>query len=113
MSADGILVGMPLVRFGAFELDEDAKELRKQGRLVRLSGQPLQALQLLVSRPGAIVSRDELRRHIWGDERFVDFDRSLNFCIATVRHALGDSATSPRFIETVPRRGYRFVADVL
>lgn len=103
---------MALTRFGVFELDAEAGELRRQGRLVRLTGQPFKALQLLVSRPGQIVTRDELRRHIWDDSRFVDFDRSLNFCIAVIRGALGDSARSPRFIETVPRRGYRFIGDV-
>jgi DNA-binding winged helix-turn-helix (wHTH) protein len=104
---------MALARFGVFELDEAAGALRRQGRLVHLTGQPLKALHLLVSRPGEVVTREELRRHIWGDSRFVDFDRNLNFCIATVRDALGDSARSPRFIETVPRRGYRFIADVI
>ena len=103
---------MALVRFGTFELDGDARELRRHGRLVHLTGQPLKALELLVSRPGEIVSRDELRRHIWGDSRFVDFDRGLNFCIATIRTALADSARSPRFIETIPRRGYRFIGEV-
>ena len=103
---------MSVVRFGVFELDTDAAELRRQGRLIHLTGQPLAALQVLVSRPGAIVTREELRRRIWEDGRFVDFDRSLNFCIAAVRSALGDSARNPRFIETLPRRGYRFIAEV-
>jgi DNA-binding winged helix-turn-helix (wHTH) protein/tetratricopeptide (TPR) repeat protein len=103
---------MALLRFGVFELDADAGELRRQGRMVRLTGQPFKALQLLVSRPGDLVTREELRRHIWDDARFVDFDRSLNFCIAAVRDALGDSARNPRFIETIPRRGYRFIGDV-
>jgi DNA-binding winged helix-turn-helix (wHTH) protein len=107
-----MLAGMALLRFGVFELDPDGGELRRQGRMVRLTGQPFKALQLLVSRPGEIVTRDDLRRFIWDDSRFVDFDRSLNFCIAAVRDALGDSARSPRFIETIPRRGYRFIADV-
>jgi DNA-binding winged helix-turn-helix (wHTH) protein/Tfp pilus assembly protein PilF len=79
---------------------------------VHLTGQPLKALCLLVARHGDVVTRDELRRHIWDDGRFVDFERNLNFCIASVRDALGDSARSPRFIATVPRRGYRFIADV-
>src|SRR5262245_57560984 len=72
----------------------------------------MKVLQVLVSRPGEIVTREELRRHVWGDTRFVEFDRGLNFCVATVRGALNDNARSARFIETVPRRGYRFVADV-
>ena len=103
---------MPLARFGTFELDDERRELRRQGRLVHLTGQPFMALELLVRRAGAIVTREDLRQHIWGDTRFVDFDRNLNFCIATIRTALGDSARSPRFIETIPRRGYRFIADV-
>lgn len=107
-----MLRAMAVARFGTFELDGDTRELRRQGRLVHLTGQPLAALELLVSRPGDVVTREELRRHIWGDSRFVDFDRGLNFCIATIRTALGDSARRPRFIETIPRRGYRFIADV-
>jgi DNA-binding winged helix-turn-helix (wHTH) protein/tetratricopeptide (TPR) repeat protein len=103
---------MAVVRFGVFELDGDAGELRRHGRLVHLTGQPLKALQLLVDRAGTIVTREELRRHIWDDGRVVDYDRGLNFCIAAVREALGDRARSPGFIETVPRRGYRFIADV-
>jgi DNA-binding winged helix-turn-helix (wHTH) protein/tetratricopeptide (TPR) repeat protein len=103
---------MPLARFGTFELDDEKRELRRQGRLVHLTGQPFMALELLVRRAGAIVTREDLRQHIWGESRFVDFDRNLNFCIATIRTALGDRARSPRFIETIPRRGYRFIADV-
>jgi DNA-binding winged helix-turn-helix (wHTH) protein len=99
-------------RFGAFELDPDAGELRRQGRLVHLAAQPRKALSLLVTRAGEVVTRDELCHHIWGDATFVEFDRSLNFCIASVRAALRDDARSPRFIETLPRRGYRFLADV-
>jgi len=98
--------------FGVFELDDVAGELRRQGRLVHLTGQPLKALCLLVAHHGILVTRDELREHIWNDGRFVDFERNLNFCIAQVREALGDSARGARFIETVPRRGYRFIADV-
>jgi DNA-binding winged helix-turn-helix (wHTH) protein/tetratricopeptide (TPR) repeat protein len=107
-----MLARMALLRFGVFELDEEAGELRRQGRLVRLTGQPLRALRLLANRPGEIVTRTELQRHIW-DDRFVDFERNLNFCIAAVRDALGDSARSARFIETIPRRGYRFIADIV
>src|SRR5262249_19214015 len=70
------------------------------------------ALELLARRAGEVVTRDELRRHLWGDETFVDFDRGLNFCVAAIRAALGDDARSPRFVETLPRRGYRFIADV-
>ena len=103
---------MEAVRFGAFELDVGAGELRRQGRRVAVTAQAARCLALLTSRPGEIVTRDELRRHLWPDGTFVDFDRSLNFAIASLRAALGDSARSPRFIETLPRRGYRFLADV-
>jgi DNA-binding winged helix-turn-helix (wHTH) protein/tetratricopeptide (TPR) repeat protein len=103
---------MAVTRFGLFELDDEAGELRRQGRRVHLAAQPLKVLALLSSRAGSIVTRDELRRHIWSDGTFVEFDRSLNFCIAEVRAALGDDARSPRFIETVPKRGYRFLANV-
>ena len=103
---------MAVVRFGVFEIDDETGEMRRQGRRVHISAQPFKALVLLTSRAGDIVSRDELRRHLWGDDTFVEFDRSLNFCIAEIRAALHDDARSPRFIETVPRRGYRFIADV-
>jgi TolB-like protein/DNA-binding winged helix-turn-helix (wHTH) protein len=79
---------------------------------VRLQPQPARVLALLVERAGAIVTRDEIRRHVWGDETFVDFERGLNFCIAQIRSALGDAADSPRYVETVPKRGYRFIAPV-
>jgi DNA-binding winged helix-turn-helix (wHTH) protein len=105
-------LAMTALRFGAFELDPDAGELRRQGRLVHLAAQPRRALSLLVTRAGEVVTRDELRQHIWGDSTFVEFDRSLNFCIASVRAVLHDDARSPRFIETLPRCGYRFLADV-
>lgn len=103
---------MSAMRFGAFELDPEAGELRLQGRLVHLAAQPLKALSLLATRAGEVVTRDELCRHVWGGDRFVEFDRSLNFCIASIRAALRDDARRPRFIETLPRRGYRFLADV-
>src|SRR5262249_30963393 len=98
---------MAVLRFGGFELDDELGELRRQGRRLHLAAQPLSALAVLVTRAGSIVTRDELRRHLWGDDRFVEFDRSLNFCIAEIRRALGDEARSSRFIETVPKRGYR------
>ena len=77
---------------------------------MRLQPQPARVLALLLERPGEIVSREDLRRHVWGNETFVDFERGLNFCIAQIRSALGDSADSPRYVETVPKRGYRFIA---
>ena len=100
------------IRFGLFELDPASGDLRREGRPVRLQPQPARVLALLVSRPGEVVTREELRRQIWSDGTFVDFERGLNFCIAQIRSALQDSADSPRFIETLPRRGYRFIAPV-
>jgi DNA-binding winged helix-turn-helix (wHTH) protein/TolB-like protein/tetratricopeptide (TPR) repeat protein len=102
----------PVVRFGTFELDSRSGELRRDGRRVPLQGQPAQVLCQLVSHPGELVSRDDLRRAIWAEDTFVDFDTALNVAINKVRQALQDSASAPRFIETVPRRGYRFLADV-
>jgi DNA-binding winged helix-turn-helix (wHTH) protein len=101
-----------LARFGAFELDPGVGELRRSGRLVALTGQPLRVLTLLVERAGDVVTRDELQRQIWGGDTHVDFDAGLSTCINQIRTALGDRAASPRFVETLPRRGYRFVAPV-
>lgn len=101
-----------VLRFGVFDLDPVAGELRKAGRRVPLPPQPLKMLTLLVSRPGELVTREELRRELWGDESVVDFERGLNFCVSQVRRAIGDQASSPRFIETIPKRGYRFLAPV-
>ena len=100
------------VRFGKFEFDLVSGELRNDGRKLPLQGQPAQILSHLLAAPGEIVTRDELRRAIWGDDTFVDFDTALNVAVNKLRQALGDSATSPRFVETIPRRGYRFLADV-
>src|SRR5687768_13592364 len=102
----------PPIRFGTFELDPSSGELRRNGRRVPLQGQPAQVLCHLVSNPGQVVSRDDLRRAIWTDDTFVEFDTALNVAVNKVRLALQDSAATPRFIETVPRRGYRFLADV-
>jgi DNA-binding winged helix-turn-helix (wHTH) protein/TolB-like protein/Tfp pilus assembly protein PilF len=102
---------MKMLRFGIFELDRAAGELRRNGSLVRLPPQPFQVLELLVHNAGELVDRDRIRREVWG-ETAVDFDRSLNVCIAQIRAALNDSADSPRFVQTVPRRGYRFLATV-
>jgi DNA-binding winged helix-turn-helix (wHTH) protein/Flp pilus assembly protein TadD len=99
-------------RFGTFEVDVRAGELRKQGMKVRIQGQPLHLLTLLLQRPGEVVTRDELRSKIWHSDTFVDFDNGLNTSINRLREALGDSADNPRFIETLPRRGYRFIAPV-
>ena len=100
------------MRFGLFEADLGRRELLKDGMPVRLSTQPFKALTLLARRAGQVVTREELRREIWGDETFVDFEGGLNFCIKQVRRALGDDATSPRFIRTLPRQGYSFIAPV-
>jgi cholera toxin transcriptional activator len=101
-----------ILRFGAFELDLSAGELRKGGVKLRLQEQPLQVLTVLLERPGEVVTRDELRQKLWPSDTFVDFDHSLNTAINKVREALGDSASSPRFVETLARRGYRFIAPV-
>jgi len=102
-----------ILRFGIFEVDLRAGELRKQGRRIKLQEQPFRALTVLLQHPGEVVTREELRRQIWPEDTFVDFDNSLNTSINKLREALGDSADNPRFIETLPRRGYRFLAPVL
>jgi len=101
-----------LLRFGVFELDRAAGELRKNGARVRLQEQPLQVLVTLLENAGQVVTRDELRQRIWPSDTFVDFDHSLNTAVNKIREALSDSASSPRFVETLARRGYRFIAPV-
>ncbi len=101
-----------IVRFGVFEVDLAAGELRKGGVRIRLQEQPFQVLALLLERPGEVVTREDLRQKLWPADTFVDFDHSLNTAINKVREALGDSASSPRYVETLARRGYRFVAPV-
>ena len=103
---------LPAIRFGTFEVDLRAGELRRNGSRVRLQEQPFQILLALVERPGEVVTRDELRKKLWPADTFVDFDHSLNAAIRRLRDALGDSAENPRFVETVARRGYRFIAPV-
>jgi len=100
------------LRFGVFELDLHSGELRKAGARVRLTGQPLKILVRLLGHPGDLVTREELRSELWSDDTFVDFERNLNSSIKRLRAALGDSADAPRFIETLPRRGYRFLIPV-
>ena len=102
----------PLQRFGPYVLDTDSGELSRDGRLVRLQPQPYKILVRLLRSPGEVVSRDELRRELWADDTFVDFEQGLNTCIRQIRAALGDDAEAPRFIETLQRRGYRFLAPV-
>jgi TolB-like protein/DNA-binding winged helix-turn-helix (wHTH) protein/Tfp pilus assembly protein PilF len=111
MSSTATLVE-PVLRFDIFELDVRTGELRKRGAKVRLQGQPLQVLETLLRRPGELVTREELRAQIWKADTFVDFDHSLHNAIARIREALGDSAEAPRYIETLPRRGYRFIGPV-
>lgn len=100
------------VRFGQFDFEPSSGELRRDGTPIRLQPQPARVLAMLIERAGEPVTREDLRARIWGAETFVDFERGLNFCIAQIRSALGDSAGSPRFVETLPRRGYRFIAPV-
>jgi DNA-binding winged helix-turn-helix (wHTH) protein len=101
-----------VLSFGAFELDLEAGKLLKSGRTVRLQPQPFRLLSLLVSQPGRLVTREEIQSALWKDETFVDFEQGVNFAIKQVREALGDRAESSVYIQTVPRRGYRFVAPV-
>jgi len=101
-----------ITRFGVFELDLSAGELRKSGVKLRLQEQPFQVLALLLERAGEVVTREELRQKLWPSDTFVDFDHSLNTAINKVREVLGDSAASPRYVETLARRGYRFIAPL-
>jgi DNA-binding winged helix-turn-helix (wHTH) protein len=100
------------LRFGAFEVDLGAGELRKHGLRLRLQEQPFQVLVALLQRPGEVVTREELVRLLWPEGTFVDFDRGLNAAVTRLRQALSDSAEAPRYVETVARRGYRFIAPV-
>jgi DNA-binding winged helix-turn-helix (wHTH) protein/TolB-like protein len=99
-------------RFGLFEFDTATRELRREGVLVRLQSQPAQVLSCLVERDGEVVSRESLREAVWGNGTFVDFERGLNFCIAQIRSALNDDSTAPRYVRTIPKRGYQFIAPV-
>jgi cholera toxin transcriptional activator len=101
-----------LLRFSVFEVDLDAGELRKNGRRIRLQEQPFQVLTALLQNAGQVVTREELREKIWPADTFVDFDHSLNTAVNKIRESLNDSASSPRFVETLARRGYRFIAPV-
>src|SRR5277367_1998961 len=101
-----------VLRFDGFELDIRAAELRKSGVKLRLQGQPIQVLATLLNSAGELVTREELRAQVWPAETFVDFDHSLHNAIARIREALGDSAGTPHYIETLPRRGYRFIGVI-
>jgi cholera toxin transcriptional activator len=101
-----------VLRFGVFEADLRAGELRKSGLKLRLTGQPFQVLAVLLERAGEVVTREELQQKLWAADTFVDFDHSLNTAINRVREVLGDSASSPHYVETLARRGYRFIAPI-
>src|SRR5690242_1592589 len=100
-----------LIRFATFEVDLQSGELRKGGVKLKLTGQPFQVLAILLERPGEIVTREELQKRLWPDT-FVDVDHNLNTAINKIREVLSDQADNPRFVETLPRRGYRFIAAV-
>jgi TolB-like protein/DNA-binding winged helix-turn-helix (wHTH) protein/tetratricopeptide (TPR) repeat protein len=101
-----------VVRFGIYEVSLQSGEVRKAGLRIRVQQQPMKLLEILLERPGEVITREELRSRVWTDESFGDFDQAVNIAIAKLRSALGDSAENPRFIETLPKRGYRFIADV-
>src|ERR1700760_4241240 len=110
-------MGMPVNtprawRFGVFELDAPTGELRRNGTVVKLREQPARILLLLLENAGEMVTREQLRQHLWPSDTFVDFDHSLNAAVMKLREVLGDSAKKPLYIETIPRKGYRFVAPV-
>jgi len=100
-----------VIRFATFEVDLQAQELRKAGLRLKLSGQPFQVLAILLEQPGTVVTREELQKRLWPDT-FVDVDHNLNTAINKIREALGDSSENPRFVETIPRRGYRFIGEI-
>lgn len=102
----------PLIRFDFFEADLQSAELRKRGRRLRLQEQPFRVLAMLLERPGEVVTREDMRQKLWPADTFVDFDHGLNSAVARLREALDDSAEDPRFVETVPRQGYRFIGDL-
>jgi DNA-binding winged helix-turn-helix (wHTH) protein len=102
----------PVIRFGAFELDLEAERLLKNGRQVRLQPQPFKLLRLLTNQPGRLVTREEIQASLWTNDTFVDFEQGVNFAVKQVREALGDRAENSIYVETVPKRGYRFLAPV-
>jgi DNA-binding winged helix-turn-helix (wHTH) protein len=101
-----------LLRFGVFELNLDLEELRKNGTLLKLPPQPFKLLALLASHSGQVVTRDEIQAQLWGNDTFIDFEQGVNKCIKQIRAALSDNPDNPLYLETIPRRGYRFLAPV-
>src|SRR6266436_1910986 len=101
-----------VVRFGLFEVDFASQEVRKSGIKIKIQDQPFQILALLLERPGQVVTREEIQKRLWAGDTFVDFDLGLNSAVKKLRQALGDESDNPRFIETLYRRGYRFLASV-
>ena len=99
-------------RFGTFEADAATGELRRKGMLVRLAAQPFQVLLMLLERPGQLLTREEISRELWPDGTFVDYEHGVNSAVNRIREALGDSAGNSRFVQTLARRGYRFIAPV-
>src|SRR3984885_4995498 len=99
-------------KFGVFEADSAAGELRRQGVRIKLNAQPFQVLSLLLERPGELLTREEISKVLWPDGTFVDYEHGVNSAVNRIREALGDTASNPRFVETLARRGYRFVAPV-
>ncbi len=102
-----------LLRFGVFELNLDTEELHKSGKLLRLAPQPFRLLALLTNHAGQVVTREQIKEQLWGEETYVDFEQGMNHCIKQIRTALADNADTPLYVETVPRRGYRFLAPVV
>lgn len=109
---EGRFPAPPCVQFGDFRFDPESLELSGRGRTVRLQPQPARLLELLIAHPGAVVSRETVRRHLWPDRVHVEYDQSMNSCVKRIRVALGDSADTPEYIETLPRLGYRFLKPV-
>src|SRR6202171_2014024 len=109
---DEVARSAQIVRFGVFEADLQSGELHKNGAKVPLQGQPFQGFAILLEHSGELVTREELRHHVWPEDTFVDFDHALNTAITKIRLALGDEADNPRFVQTLPRRGYRFIGPV-
>src|SRR6476469_1199749 len=110
---DNGLHSVQIVRFRLFEADLRTGELRKNGAKIPLQGQPFQVCAILLQRSGELVTREELRQKVWPEDTFVDFDYAVNTAIKKIRIALGDEADNPRFVQTLPRRGYRFICPVL